>query len=140
MFRSVVLGTSFCLLTLSFVAAEQREGEKGGKARPKTFTGQLTKIDDKSLTVQTRGDSGEKNETFTITAETKFRIETDKNETVKVKGEGGDREVTKAVIANAKASDLKTGQRVTVTYDAEKRALDVLGLRAAKKRTEGERE
>ncbi len=140
MLRSMMLGTIFGVLTLTFVAAGDGEGEKKGKARPKSYTGQLAKIDDKSLTVQTRGDSGEKSETFTFTADTKFRVETDKDETVKVKGEGGERTVTKAVVANAKAADFKTGQRVMVIYDEDRKALDVLGLRAIKRGKEGGRE
>jgi hypothetical protein len=108
--------------------------EEKSKPRPQTHAGQLTKVEGNALTVTQRGDKGERSETFTVAADTKILIETAEDETVKVKGEGGERTITRPKVQEGKITDLKVGQRVSVTYAADRKVTQVTGHRPPKPR------
>lgn len=112
--------------------------EEKAKPKPQTRSGELTKVEGNSLTLTQRGDQGERSETFTLAADTRVLIETAEDETVTVKGEGGDRSVTRPRLQEGKLADLKTGQRISVTFSEDKKVTQVIGHRAAKpKKKEG---
>ncbi len=108
--------------------------EEKGKPRPQTSSGELTKVEGNALTVTQRGDKGERSETFTIAGYTKILIETAEDESVKVKGEGGEKTITRPKVQEGKLADLKVGQRVSVTYAADKKVTQVTGHRPPKPR------
>lgn len=96
-----------------------RIGEGGGEKpeRPlKGFRGEVSKVDDKSITVVQRGDSGARSETFSLEG-AKILVET--NEDVIIKGDGG-REVARPKTVEGKLSDIKAGQIVTLSIKADK--------------------
>jgi hypothetical protein len=129
-----VVGMAIALaVVLASVGAQAEEGE--GKPKPKSFGGQLSKIEGNSISVLQRGDSGERSESFTTDNDTKVLIETDQDETVP--GEGGGTR-TRPKLAEAKLSDLKVGQRVTVSYLEGGKAVKVIGHRPPKPRVGGE--
>jgi hypothetical protein len=104
--------------------------EEKNTPRRQTCTGELTRVEGTTLTVTRRGDSGEKSDTFTLDTTTRVLIETDQDETIKTNE--GDR--TRPKRAEAKLADLKTGQRVSVTYTTDNKAVEVVGLRPLKPR------
>jgi hypothetical protein len=131
---STVALAAVLVLGLRLAAEEEK-----GKPRPQKFTGMLSKVEGASLTITTRGDGGDRSETFTTDAGTKILIETELDETVKVKGEGGDRDVTRQKTAPAKLADLKVGQCISVVHAGDKKASEVTGHRPPKVRKEGEK-
>lgn len=132
-----LLGSLF-IVSVGLLPSLAQDGEGKGKPRPQKWIGQLSKVEGKKLTVTRRGDSGEASETFTTDKETKIRTETDQDEKFKIKGEGGEREITRPKTVDAKLADLKVGQRISVTFTPDKKAMEVLGMRAVKQRKEGE--
>jgi preprotein translocase subunit YajC len=132
MLRSSLVATLFAaslVFSVNVLLAEEKQ-----QPRPQTYAGTLTKVEANNLTVTQTGDKGERSETFAVTADTKIRVETEEDVKVKVKKEGEEREVTVPKVIEAKLSDLKTGQRVTVTHSGDKKATQVVAHRAAKPR------
>jgi hypothetical protein len=129
-FACLAVALPFALALASFSTADE-----GGKARPKSLTGEVSKADAKGLTVVRRGDSGTSTEAFQLNAQTKITVQTSEDQTVK--GEGGrDRIIPKTIAGQP--TDLKTGQRVTVIYSENDIANEVLIHRQPKER-KGER-
>ncbi|MBA4065102.1 MAG: hypothetical protein C0501_15590 [Isosphaera sp.] len=126
MTRRTLLAVPAALLCAALAPAQEKD-----RPRPATTTGEVAKVDATSLTVTQRGDSGVKSTTFALDAKTKIVLETAEDETVK--GEGGERTVTRPKAKDGTAADLKAGQRVTVTHDADKKAAEVVVRRPAKK-------
>lgn len=131
--------STYALAAILLLGLRLSADEGKGKPRPQKLTGTLSKVEGNSLTITTRGDGGERSETFTTDGATKIMIETDQDETVKVKGEGGDRDVTRPKTVPAKLADLKVGQRASVVHAGDKKASEVVGLRPAKERKEGDK-
>lgn len=129
--RRIVLMSVAILLTVGLAA--RAEGE--GKPRPKSLSGVVSKVDASSITIAQRGEGGERSTAFAIGAQTKILIQTD--EDAIVKGEGGtERKIPKT--KEAKITDLKADQRVTVTFVEVGKADSVLVQRPAPVRKGGE--
>jgi hypothetical protein len=118
-----------------FVTAGAEEKER---PRPQTFRGMLTKVEATSITVTSKGDSGERSEIIGLTNTTKIVLESKEDEKIKVKGEGGNREITRAKRVEGKLADLKVNQRVTVSV-LDKKAIEILVLREPQRKKEGDR-
>lgn len=127
--------TLIALLLVGFgqIASAKEEN----KPRPKTLRGIFSKVDGGTLTVITRGDSGEKTHAINVDAKTLVERETDLDETTNT-GEGG-RPVTRAKREKVALTDLKEGVQLSVTYVENQPATSVLVLRP-KKSKEKERE
>jgi RNA polymerase sigma factor (sigma-70 family) len=113
------------------------EGKKKGSVREQKLTGQVSKIEGNALTLTSRGEGGDQADVYTVTKDTKIRIETDQDETVKVKGENGERTLTRPKIADAGISALKVGQQLNITFAGSKQLTDMLILRSPQERKVG---
>lgn len=128
LFAASAVTTALALVSIGI--AEEKD-----RPRPKTLTGQVSKIDAGALTVLQRGDSGERSTTFTLSPQTKILVQTDADEKIKG-GEGGERIVAKT--REGKIADVKVEQRVTVSFIETGKADSILVLHAPKPR-KGER-
>lgn len=131
---AALMSLTFLVLSIVSVHAEQEKGTP----RPQKVRGTLSRLDGTSLTVTSRGDSGEKQHPFTVDDATKVLIEGMEDIKVKIKGEGGEREVVRPKTTSGKIGDLKIGQQLTITHvDGKAREIQVHRLAVPKK--EGER-
>lgn len=100
-----------CVFALALLAmpAFAAKGEKGTKAL--RVVGEITKVEDKAVTITATSKAGDKTETvLTI------------DDTTKIKKDG----------AEAKAADLKVGDKAMATYDEAKKALTITVGKAKK--------
>lgn len=129
-----VLIASLCA-ALALAFAGVRGASAAEKKGPPTHTarGELTKIEGKSLTVTSKGDSGEKSVTVTADDSTKILLPSDKPAAGGKEGAKGTQHV------EGKLSDLKVGDRVSVTYKDDNTAtrIEVGKPQAPKESKEG---
>jgi len=116
----------------------RKSGEGERRRGPGRVGGVVGTVSANSVTIVQRGDRGERSRSFSIDKDTQVFVQTDQDENVKVRDEEGERTVKRPKLAKVKASDLKKGQRVTVTFDASRKALKILGHRPPKPRKGGE--
>ncbi len=127
----------FTLLAMLAVALTDTIGQEREKARPKSITGIVSKVDATSLTVTQRGDGGDRSTTFAVGDKTKVTVQTNEDQAVKGEG-GGERKIPKT--REGKLADVKADSRVTVTFAEAGKADSILVLRPTPPRKkEGER-
>lgn len=105
--------------------------EEENTPRPKTVRGKVEKVAKDSLTVyRSGGDRGGKiSEVFQVDKKTKIRLETAETVQVKIRDEDGERLVDRPKTINGTLAELNANQRVSVTYDVNKVAIQIIGHR-----------